>query len=206
MGPWFGLGNICATIGCLLTAATPLENFRNTYYFSVQEADYAKYAVDSAIYDVDGNVLARVSSKFRKQLLMEGSGKLLDGRVVNYADFIDKETRFHVTRHPHGHGIGDCPLDPFRTIAVDPNRIPLGSVVLIKESIGMLLPDGTIHDGLWKAEDIGAAIKTDRIDLFVGDGDQGHVLKKAGIDHLAPLNIEIKIPPSRPSCLDQLKN
>jgi 3D (Asp-Asp-Asp) domain-containing protein len=202
MGP-FELGSMCATIWCLLAA--PQENFRNTYYYSVQEADYASQAVDNVIYDLEGKVLAQVSTAFRKQLLIEGTGTLLDGRVVNYAGFIDKETRFHVTHHPYGHGVGDCPLDPFRTIAVDPNKIPLGSVVLIKETVGMLLPDGSVHDGLWKAEDIGGAIKSDRVDLFVGNGDQGHVLTKAGIRHLAPLDIQIRMEPSRPSCLDQVR-
>lgn len=204
MGP-FDLGSVCATIWCMFAAASPQENFRNTYYYSVQESDYAKYAVDNSIYDLDGNVLARVSTAFRKHLLIEGTGKLLDGRVINYAGFIDKETRFHVTHHPYGHGVGDCPLEPFHTVAVDPKKIPLGSVVLIKETVGMQLPDGRTHDGLWKAEDIGGAIKQDRVDLYVGDGDQGHVLEKAGIEHLAPLDIQIKIEPTSPSCLDRTR-
>ncbi len=203
MGTW----GICTSlILCLFSDIVPQEIFRNTYYYSVQESDYTQFPANASLYDVSGNILARVSAPFKKQILIEGSGKLLDGRVVNYAAYINKETRFHVTPHPHGHGIGDCPLIPFHTAAVDPYRIPLGSIISIDETVGMRLPDGSIHDGLWKAEDIGSAIKKDRIDLFVGDGDQGLILEKAGITNLKPLNIHIKAPPARPSCLDKTFN
>ena len=57
-----------------------------------------------------------------------------------------------------------------RTVAVDPKVIPRHSVLFIKETVGLKLPDGTIHDGYWYASDVGGAIKGARIDLFTGAG------------------------------------
>ncbi len=63
-----------------------------------------------------------------------------------------------------------CRVVPMRTLAVDPSVVPRGSVVFIKETVGLPLPGGGLHDGLWYASDIGGAIKGDRIDLFTGSG------------------------------------
>jgi 3D (Asp-Asp-Asp) domain-containing protein len=57
-----------------------------------------------------------------------------------------------------------------RTVAVDPTLIPRHSILFIKETVGLKLPDGTLHDGYWYASDIGGAIKGQRIDLFTGMG------------------------------------
>ena len=48
------------------------------------------------------------------------------------------------------------------TIAVDPNVIPLGSVVYIES-------DSPLVGGFYVAEDIGSAIKGNRIDIFMSD-------------------------------------
>ncbi len=77
--------------------------------------------------------------------------------------------------HAGGRGIRNrdsmgCKVEPMRTLAVDPKVVPLGSVVYIKETEGLVMPDGRLHDGLWYASDIGGAIKGQRIDLFTGSG------------------------------------
>ncbi|HEY5411371.1 MAG TPA: 3D domain-containing protein [Caulobacteraceae bacterium] len=82
-----------------------------------------------------------------------------------------------------------CRVVPMRTLAVDPHVVPKGSVVFIKETVGLPLPGGGIHDGLWYASDIGGAIKGDRIDLFTGDGAaSARALIRHGID-LAHLTV-----------------
>lgn len=48
------------------------------------------------------------------------------------------------------------------TIAVDPNVIPLGSIVYIES-------DSPLVGGFYVAEDIGSAIKGNRIDIFMSD-------------------------------------
>ena len=53
-------------------------------------------------------------------------------------------------------------------MAVDKNLIPKGSILYIKETVGLRMPDGRPHDGYWYASDTGGAIKGQRIDLFTG--------------------------------------
>jgi membrane-bound lytic murein transglycosylase len=57
-----------------------------------------------------------------------------------------------------------------RTVAVDRKLIAPRSVLFIKETVGMKMPDGSTHDGYWYASDVGGAIKGQRIDLFTGSG------------------------------------
>ncbi len=57
-----------------------------------------------------------------------------------------------------------------RTVAVDPKVFPRHSVLFIKETVGLKMPDGSTHDGYWYASDVGGAIKGARIDLFTGAG------------------------------------
>jgi 3D (Asp-Asp-Asp) domain-containing protein len=75
--------------------------------------------------------------------------------------------------HAGAKGVGNldslgCKVVAMRTAAVDKNLIPKGSVLFIKETVGLRMPDGSTHDGYWYASDTGGAIKGKRIDLFAG--------------------------------------
>jgi 3D (Asp-Asp-Asp) domain-containing protein len=63
-----------------------------------------------------------------------------------------------------------CRLVAMRTAAVDGVKIPRHSILFIKETVGMPMPDGSLHDGYWYASDVGGAIHQGRIDLFTGNG------------------------------------
>jgi 3D (Asp-Asp-Asp) domain-containing protein len=63
-----------------------------------------------------------------------------------------------------------CRPVAMRTVAVDPRYIPRRSVLFIRETVGLRLADGTIHDGYWYASDTGGAIKGQKIDLYTGHG------------------------------------
>ena len=63
-----------------------------------------------------------------------------------------------------------CKVVAMRTVAIDENLIPKRSVLFIKETVGMPMPDGSSHDGYWYASDVGGAIKGQRIDLYTGTG------------------------------------
>ena len=63
-----------------------------------------------------------------------------------------------------------CKVVPMRTAAVDGVSVPRHSLLFIKETVGLLMPDGRKHDGLWFASDTGGAIHKGRIDLFTGNG------------------------------------
>ncbi len=178
------------------------NGFRNTHYYLVEEKDYSTTDVkDQEVLDEFGYVLALVSKKFRKDLLMEGSGKLLDGRVLNYHGKIGEEYRFHVTMHPMGRGAGNCALVPFKSIAVDPTQIAIGSQVYIDETVGMALPDGSTHNGVWYAYDTGGAILHDRVDIFVGVKRDNKYLSAHGILHMKPLTIRVLREPDFFSCV-----
>lgn len=77
--------------------------------------------------------------------------------------------------HAGARGVGaldalGCKVVAMRTVAVDKNLIPKRSVLFIKETVGLKMPDGSTHDGYWYASDAGSAIKGQRIDLFTGSG------------------------------------
>ena len=77
--------------------------------------------------------------------------------------------------HAGAKGVGaldslGCRVVAMRTVAVDRNVVPRRSVLFIKETVGLKMPDGAVHDGYWYASDVGGAIKGQRIDLYTGAG------------------------------------
>ncbi|NGM48296.1 hypothetical protein G5B46_01620 [Caulobacter sp. 602-2] len=63
-----------------------------------------------------------------------------------------------------------CKVVAMRTLAVDTKVIPRRTIVFIKETVGLPMPNGETHDGYWYASDIGGAIKGNKIDMFSGQG------------------------------------
>jgi len=63
-----------------------------------------------------------------------------------------------------------CRPVAMRTVATDPRIIPRRTRLFIRETVGMRMPDGTLHDGYWYASDTGGAVKGVKVDLFTGDG------------------------------------
>jgi 3D (Asp-Asp-Asp) domain-containing protein len=63
-----------------------------------------------------------------------------------------------------------CRPVPMRTLATDPRVIPRRTRVFIRETVGIRLPDGMVHDGYWYASDTGGAIRGQRVDLYTGHG------------------------------------
>ena len=63
-----------------------------------------------------------------------------------------------------------CRPIPMRTVAVDPRVIPRRTRLFIRETVGLRLADGTVHDGYWYASDTGGAIKGQKIDFYTGHG------------------------------------
>jgi 3D (Asp-Asp-Asp) domain-containing protein len=104
--------------------------------------------------DPIGDLISRVAAKVQPMLKTFGL----------------KATLYH-----GGHGMSSrdslgCKVVPMRTAAVDGVKVPRHSVLFIKETVGMPLPDGRKHDGYWYASDTGGAIHEGRIDLFTGQG------------------------------------
>jgi 3D (Asp-Asp-Asp) domain-containing protein len=96
---------------------------------------------------------------------------LIAGGLPGTGVFNVKATLYHAGAK----GVGaldslGCRVVPMRTIAVDKAVIPRRTVLFIKETVGLKMPDGREHDGYWYATDIGSAIKGQRIDLYTGRG------------------------------------
>ncbi|MET0274769.1 MAG: 3D domain-containing protein, partial [Phenylobacterium sp.] len=89
--------------------------------------------------------------------------------------------------HAGAKGVGaldslGCKVVAMRTAAVDRTLIPRRSVLFIKETVGLKMPDGKTHDGYWYASDVGGAIKGQRIDLYTGAGS-------GSMKSMMPLNL-----------------
>ena len=148
------------------------QGFRLSFYWLAYESEYANEKYDVNIYTREGWWIGRFPSAFVFELKLEGSGILRDGRVINY----DGECKYGMgtcfkfldpQEHPLGRGVQGRPLEPFRSIAVDPRFIPIGSPVYVPELVGLTLPDGSQHDGCLRADDQGGAIKFQKMDFFV---------------------------------------
>lgn len=169
---------------------TKIGDLKPTFYWVALEENDGQ-ARDKPLKDMEGRVIAQVSSKFLAGLRMEGTGRFLDGRVINYHGRIDGEIRWRwcPPSAPYGYGLEDYILRPFRSVAVDPKVVPIPSRVFIPAAVGAALPDGTIHDGYFEAIDIGAAIQDKRIDMFTSYGDQSAVFRRHGINNMQPLEV-----------------
>ena len=159
----------------------PIGRFLDTYYYNVIEADYPG-PQSVPVRDGKGNFLAWVTQGFWDRFSVEGTGRLLDGRIINTS-----EAGIIIANAPMGEGT--CPLRPWRTMAVDSKVIPLGTVVTIDETVGLKLPDGTVLDGKWLAEDTGGEVRNAHVDLYVGDGDKGGLTLEAAGIHLQALTV-----------------
>jgi 3D (Asp-Asp-Asp) domain-containing protein len=96
---------------------------------------------------------------------------VISGALPGAGVFNVKATLYHAGAK----GVGaldslGCRVVPMRTLAVDKTIIPRRTVVFIKETVGLRMPDGKAHDGYWYASDVGGAIKGQRIDLYTGHG------------------------------------
>lgn len=182
------------------TGPRPLGQFTITFYYVVGEdevggkpalvaandnraegdgdAELAAIAPDLVTLYAGGSKcepIAEVSKAFATQLAVQGTGKLRDGRVLNIwgACNCQHSPCFKVTRAQWGTAGSGKPLQPFRTVAVDPKVIKLGSLLYVPLLEGRTMPGrqpwgGYVHDGCVIADDTGGHIAGNRLDLFVG--------------------------------------
>lgn len=82
------------------------------------------------------------------------------------------KSRFEPAKGAYGDGVNGLILVPFRTIAVDPAVIPIGSSIYVPSAKGQAVlwqGEKYVHDGYFFAADIGGAIEGNHIDIFCGD-------------------------------------
>lgn len=155
----------------------------NTFYYLSREEEHPGTA-NTALNDASCNPIATVSADFSDSVCIEGSGKLADGRVINFAQTcscgrpcptggIICYSVLDSSQFPWGKGARSNPLQPLRSLAVDRNRVALGTVVYLEQWDGFTVPQvgdlgGFVHDGCFRADDVGGAIRGDHIDIFSG--------------------------------------
>jgi 3D (Asp-Asp-Asp) domain-containing protein len=124
------------------------------------------------LYTPDGYFMQRVPERFAWSLRLEGTGLMKDGRIINYTGkcpfgYGTCFEQLDIAEHPFGRGAGVRKLIPFKSVAVDPRLVPIGEPIYIPEFDGLVLPDGSIHDGCVRADDTGGGIKRRKMDFFV---------------------------------------
>ncbi len=151
-----------------------LGSFEFTYYWVTEESAFGG-ANTAKLYDNNCNTLATVSQGFANAIKLEGTGRLNDGRVLNYwgaCNCSNSPCYFEVdASHPWGHGVQNRALSPYRSVAVDKNVVAYGTMLYIAKLDGVQMPGdapwgGFVHDGCVSADDTGSAINGKHLDFF----------------------------------------
>jgi 3D (Asp-Asp-Asp) domain-containing protein len=155
-----------------------IGRFLFTFYWEAEETDFADPS-STFLYDRSCVPLAAVSLAYLKSLAMEGTGRLVDGRLVNFEsrclcgwanvpcfqEIADDDPR------SFGIGVEGRGLSPFRSVAVDQSVIPIGTKLYVPDLDGLIMPGeppwgGFVHDGCLVADDRGSAIDDLQLDFY----------------------------------------
>ncbi len=197
-----GLDNAAQVVATDSITITPVEadvgtylgTLWNTYYYLALESDYSG-ADDTTLYDASCNPIADVPAEFSDDVCIEGSGRLTDGRVINYATTcscgrpcpygsnpIICYSVLDAQQYPWGAGASSNALEPLRSWAVDTSTIPLGTLIYAEQWDGVTIPaidgiGGFVHDGCFRADDVGGGIQGDHYDFFAGTANMWQALE-----------------------------
>lgn len=162
-------------------------------HYSIPRAIETKSEDAVALLDIKGNELGpklspkdfcraamegtvAVSSRRRAQKLYDFDG-IGEDHLTDCTKYYPRHSaigrsRFKRARAIHGSGAGGRSMVPYRSIAVDPDLIPLGSVLFIPAARGAVVTtengETHIHDGYFYAADTGGAIDGNHVDVFIG--------------------------------------
>lgn len=155
----------------------------NTYYWLADEAEHPGPKTVELL-DTACDPVATVSEDYADALCIEGSGKLDDGTIVNYASLCDCGrpcssgsiicwSALDGAAYPWGKGAFSNALEPLRSLAVDPGFVALRTVIYIEQFDGLEIPalggiPAFTHDGCFRADDTGGAIDGTHIDIMAG--------------------------------------
>ncbi len=125
-----------------------------------------------------GTVLDRVCPSTKSACIMQGSCTLVkngETKAYNFSDIVGGLSEFFaddVDKCPFGFGVNLICLDPFYTVAADPNFHKAGDVIFIPALVGIDVVNGKKHSGFLIVRDIGGGIVgKDRFDFYSGSFD-----------------------------------
>lgn len=140
-------------LACLATLAFAASNL-GVWATGAQAQSPAQAAPQASQLDPIGDLIAGVDRS----------------AVENATDWKLRATLYHGGRGMRARDSLGCVVSPMRTVAADRALVSRHTIIFIKETVGLPLPDGSVHDGYWYVSDIGGAIRGERIDLFTGPG------------------------------------
>lgn len=150
-----------------------LGKFRITFYWIVREEDYRGRRT-VPLYTVDGKLLSYFPYSFVRDFKIESCARLRDGRLISW---LKKQKRVKVVDQPLGKGFS---LMPLKSVAVDPQVIPLGSKVFIPKACGIKTEEKTLN-GVFYTHDIGEKIVGKSLDIFLGEKENIKYFLSGGI-------------------------
>jgi len=188
------VGEYAAVPGAEPPPGVPLGVFDLVFYWMAMEADHPG-PPEVALEASGGQVLAVVSQAFADVLSLEGTGRLVDGRILNLhkpcAGAPTGWCYMEVDQEEAPYGLGsEGPLMPFRSIALDESLGLLGEILYAPAFHGLTLPTdafGTaLHDGCLEVTDMGWSLTTETLDLYVYE-ESWHegVAEALGTDHVS---------------------
>ena len=151
-----------AALAILMAMALPAQVQATGDPVSYQAATSAGWGAESTASATEGSTDS--SAGF---VLSDEQRNLMDGD----ADWSARANLYHAGGGgATGNDSLGCRPIAMRTVAVDPRYIPRRTRLFIRETVGMRMSDGSVHDGYWYASDTGGAIKGQKIDLYTGHG------------------------------------
>ncbi len=167
-----------------IKAARYLGKFKVTYYWVVEEKDYPQSRA-VPLYTPDGKLLGRFSSAFVRDFKIESCARLRDGRCISY---LKRQDRAQVVDKFLGHG--GYTLTELKSVAVDPQVIPLGSTIYIPEAENVVV-NGRRLSGVFYSHDIGSAVNGRHIDIFLGKKENMSAFASAGLKSSCSVDVYI---------------
>jgi 3D (Asp-Asp-Asp) domain-containing protein len=172
-----------------------LGEFALRYWFLADETRYTA-PHDTTIFDPQCDLIGDVPEQLVDAIAREGRARLEDGRVVEF--FGECECAFSPCfvqlddAHPWGSGLDDRSLAPFRSVAVDPSVIAIGSPLYVEALDGLTMPGeapwgGFVHDGCVFADDAANAFDGETVGLFTA-----LVAQYIALDEALPDTIELR--------------
>ncbi len=157
-----------------------LGKFKVTFYWVVEESEYHG-PKNTPLYLEDGTVLGYFTSVFVSDFKKEACAELRGGKLISYLKRINK---VRVVREFLG--VNGYTISPLKSIAVDPDIIPLGSKLYIPKLTKL---QSYAHNGIVNAHDIGSMINGHSIDIFVGYKAQTRLLTNVGIESSSIIDV-----------------
>lgn len=132
------------------------------------------------LYDKAGNAISPKISKSDYCLCGIEGTCTIDGQVYDYSGVGAQRVPFTCAKYSghkiywskgkfkYGKGNKSNPLEPFVSVAADQKIYKFGTWIYIPSAKGLALPSGKVHDGFFRVDDVGGAIKGNHLDFFTG--------------------------------------